>query len=501
MGEEEVNWEALANLGSLTDDEIKQLQLIWLSQQDPEDLEALRSFIAELRRNIIEYALANPEVSSDGIFFIVVAGLSENGPPPPGLVPDRNWLTLFVQAARGRGADHEPTDMEIAQWAYEAERALLVWAPHDDPSHGVGAALAATLAESWGIRRCKGSQPECPQSLTCTADFDDPESVGDCLPAHLVPLPEISAIGTWPFDRSRESDNDLQGVTHDADFWYMTQAKREVQLTSPMKSDESSFWKYHVSDNINATPERFRNPWEPDFRHMGDLDHVDGFLFVCLEDGQPGPSRPGAIGAIRTSDFAFVPGVGELPDEAGQDRKCPWVAFNPNDGFFYSSRSEDGVDRINRFTIDFDFATPEPRLVVKFAGSVPLLDENGAPFAFPSKSVVQGGAFSKRGRLYLSVHLEGCSRSECRENSGIFIVDVSTGRIHGHVAVDYDNKNENEELEGITIWDLDAEPRVHEGNPDRDLWGQLHVMMIQNEDLSNDDFYFKHFRTPRPDLL
>ena len=45
----------------------------------------------------------------------------------------------------------------------------------------------------------------------------------------------------------------------------------------------------------------------------------------------------------------------------------------------------------------------------------------------------------------------------------------------------------NEEIEGLTIWDLDdgRAPSIE---------GQVHVILLDNDTLFNDDFYFKHMR-------
>ena len=51
----------------------------------------------------------------------------------------------------------------------------------------------------------------------------------------------------------------------------------------------------------------------------------------------------------------------------------------------------------------------------------------------------------------------------------------------------------NEELEGITVWDLDY------GNAPR-IEGQVHLIMLDNDwresIFSDNDLYFKHFRVP-----
>jgi hypothetical protein len=63
-------------------------------------------------------------------------------------------------------------------------------------------------------------------------------------------------------------------------------------------------------------------------------------------------------------------------------------------------------------------------------------------------SHIQAGAFSPRGHLYLVVD----------DGTGIVAFDTFTGRQFEHIKVDYtpDTGLNFEELEGITIWDLDG---------------------------------------------
>jgi hypothetical protein len=75
---------------------------------------------------------------------------------------------------------------------------------------------------------------------------------------------------------------------------------------------------------------------------------------------------------------------------------------------------------------------------------------------------------------------------------GIFIFDPTTGKRLQRIKVAYDPTffgETKEELEGITIWDLD---RAQAPN----IKGQVHLMMIDNVGRGADDLYFKHFHVP-----
>ncbi|WP_437995826.1 hypothetical protein WMF26_32020 [Sorangium sp. So ce185] len=277
--------------------------------------------------------------------------------------------------------------------------------------------------------------------------------------------PPFTAISDYPFDRSFEAGNDLQGVTHDASNWYFTNAK--LAWPNPTRSH---IWRVPVGADLNASPTIYNNPWHGVYNHFGDIVHVSGKIYVPLETGG-GSGTGSAIGVFNTAlqyyGYAVLPGP--------QGGSCPWIAYNPKDSLFYSSSFD--TSYIDKYEI-----TVGSSVSITHRGRFELRDGNGNPTPLTR---VQGGKFSSSGKLYLSQDVQG---------GGIVVVDPYNGRIQKRIPVVFDKNGEDEELEGLDIWDLDdgRAPGVR---------GHVHVLMIQNEDLSNDDWYFKHFRVFGPEDL
>jgi len=116
------------------------------------------------------------------------------------------------------------------------------------------------------------------------------------------------------------------------------------------------------------------------------------------------------------------------------------------------------------------------QLFLRYLRRFPLYEEDGRT---PLKlSHIQGLEFSKTSGLLYLVSDSGAA-------GGIFVFDPTTGKKLQRIKVAYDPTffgETKEELEGITIWDLDR--------------GQVHLIMIDNVGRGADDFYFKHFHVP-----
>jgi hypothetical protein len=109
--------------------------------------------------------------------------------------------------------------------------------------------------------------------------------------------------------------------------------------------------------------------------------------------------------------------------------------------------------------------------------SIVLRDRAGEPL---SLTRVQGGVFSPRGHLYLVSDVPG---------EGIKGFDLETGRQQATIPVPFDR--DDEELEGVDIWDLD-------GGPIPGINGQIHLQMIDHHWFSDDDFYFENYQVAEP---
>jgi hypothetical protein len=272
----------------------------------------------------------------------------------------------------------------------------------------------------------------------------------------------------YPSDREPGWSDELQGVTHDRTTWFFTQ--EHTVWMFPLSHD--------LSDEVIATDRSYSSTslGINGDTHLGDCDYYQGRLYIPIERGLP---RVLAATVGSSSLHVGPRDIAPLAAQAAPPSEAPWCAVNPLNGLLYSSY--------------FDIAADQGLLVYKplhsaigftldFVGNFTLHDENGATM---SVNRVQGGAFSPRGHLYLVSD---------EPSGGILAFDMLTGRIVHRIPVDYQpfadillyGTVRKEELEGITIWDLD--PGYVPG-----ISGQLHLIMIDNYGSGDDDLYFKHF--------
>jgi hypothetical protein len=267
--------------------------------------------------------------------------------------------------------------------------------------------------------------------------------------------PSFSAIGDWPSDRGANWTNDMQGVAHDATSWYFT--------------NSNHIWKRGANQDLNGAPSPYySNPWSSTWAHMGDLVYANGKVYVPLESNGGSATHSGF--GVFNSALQYY-GAVELPPSPIEQQcgNCaPWIAYNPRDGLFYSSSF--GPKFLYKYSIS---VSP---VKVTLIGSVRLRDGNGNPITLDH---VQGGEFSDSGKLYLVAEPDDGS-------GGIRVVDVNNGRVQASIGVPYTpSLPTDEELEGITIWNTDVVPGGYQV-------GQVHVILNDNDAISNDDLYFKH---------
>ncbi|OPY90734.1 MAG: hypothetical protein A4E73_02361 [Syntrophaceae bacterium PtaU1.Bin231] len=271
-------------------------------------------------------------------------------------------------------------------------------------------------------------------------------------------------LGDYPKDREPGWSDECQGVTHDEKHWYITQ--------------KGTLWKFPVTFNLNegiSRTKREKGIWNVDiprflrdegYNHFSHLDYYNGRLYVPLEGRQPCK-----IVVFEPERLNYVV-EGDL-DARIQDH-APWCAINPADNLLYTSNSDN-----NSGLFLYRHEIKDGKLELRYARLLHLYDERGNPIKIHS---VQGGAFSKKtGLLYIS--------SDRGKDGGIFVFDPKTGIRVGVIRVAYSQSRYGEELEGLTVWDLDAA-----GAPG--IKGQVHLIMIDNWGTGDDDLYFKHFSVP-----
>ena len=296
---------------------------------------------------------------------------------------------------------------------------------------------------------------------------------------------------SYPYAGEHDWTEEFQGLTHDADHWYLTQSKLLFRvpvwkdLDQDIKGDEGV-------DRIFM--ENIPELW-PDYNHFGD---------PCFYDPDESDAHPGYVLVPVTGEDKIRSGLAmfradasldlvdfELyPEEGGQDHYAGWVAVGP-EGLVYGSRND--IDVLQVYTVEWEVLQNSGELHMDHVGTLPLFDENGIePYEM---NKMQGGVITASGEvIYLSAGVNDC---EPDYNMGIFAFEMATGKLIARSCqtgcffrYQFECNNRwDEEPEGMTIWDLDdgRAPGIS---------GQLHVSLLDN-DAGQDNVYIKHFTMRR----
>ncbi|MCA9759651.1 MAG: hypothetical protein KDA27_27895 [Candidatus Eisenbacteria bacterium] len=265
-------------------------------------------------------------------------------------------------------------------------------------------------------------------------------------------------------------DQDVQGIGHDDENWFITQTEdlwkipAHYALGSVDESDPGV-----LRNTIAAYPEIH----DPGYRHFGDpvTFHYDSrtFLFVPIEND--GIHLPGAVAVFRSYDLGFI----DYAIFPSQVYDAGWCAID-DAGFLYSSRQH--ASSIFKYSVDWDRLVNQHDLVLTEMGEIPIYDESGQNLL--DLVTMQGGEFAPGSKLlYLLSGFHDDDANE-RVSEGIHVMDTTTWRRvahstngYGYFNYDYSSVWDGEP-EGLTVWDLDngLAPNVS---------GQLHVFMLDNE--------------------
>jgi hypothetical protein len=279
-----------------------------------------------------------------------------------------------------------------------------------------------------------------------------PRSLKEAMHAMLSPR-----VSEWQLNsKEHEFDNEdwteeCDGVTTDGQHWFFCSSNKDLVAIYKFSSD----FKHLGSALI------------PDTKHVGDIDFSNGLIFAPLD--------PRRIGIFDTSPkFLRFGNLDCAGEKAGHKGQLPWCAINPWNGFLYSS-TFDNVDRVHAYDPSENFADPSKNFAYKGA-----LHLQGPPVGG-----VQGGVFSPNGHLYLTSDVyEG--KNATQDVRGYSALN---GAYLGSCHVPYKSDSlDAEEMEGLTLWT---------GFP----FGQVHVVILDNDALSDDDVYFKHFDVPDTSVL
>jgi hypothetical protein len=281
-------------------------------------------------------------------------------------------------------------------------------------------------------------------------------------------------LGNYPVeeDSTGWADN-LNGVANDGTNWFFANNDE----------DPPRLWKFPITHDlavhVNADDLGPGINWNDrpsslsDYEHFGDIDCFEGRIYVPLQFGSP---RKVARFDAKTLSFL---GVGNLEKGDGS-----WCAINPLNGLLYESpfyELEDPPSQLKlrvyqRHESGNDFS-------LSLLGEFPLFTITGSPISLRR---IQGGAFSRRGHLYL-VSDSG------NDSAGIHGFDMITGRHVKHLPVSYElGTDVGEELQGLTIWDL-------KGNSAPHIEGQVHAILLENDGIDSDDLIFKHWGVSEED--
>ena len=157
-------------------------------------------------------------------------------------------------------------------------------------------------------------------------------------------IPSITGfLGDNPSDRSYENfSDDLQGITHDANNWYLTLN----QTTWDKSTAINGFIAKQAMTDINGDPPiRYSMPapwYAAGFRHYGDLVHVNGLIYVAMDDDQ---GNLAGVGVFNTN-LNYI-GFKELPGLKG----VAFLAYNPRDRLFYTVTNQFGPTTIKAYEI------------------------------------------------------------------------------------------------------------------------------------------------------
>lgn len=281
-------------------------------------------------------------------------------------------------------------------------------------------------------------------------------------------IPNITTfVGDLPSDRSYENfSDDLQGITHDANNWYLTR-------------NATNFWKDTATNgiiakqavtNINGDPPiRY---WLPDpwyaagFRHYGDLVYVNGLIYTSMDNN----GDVAGVGVWNTN-LNYI-GFNYLPNWRGS---FPFIAYNSRDGLFYTVTNASGPTTVKAYQITVwgNSVTIQERRSFTLMSNV------------PSNAWIQGGKISSHGNLYVTV---GGGDGP----SGVYMIDVVNGFVQTFF---YQYMGNIDELEGLDLWDLDADQRLG-------AWGQIHFQKLDIDWPGfADDYWLAHYRVDDPSKL
>lgn len=296
-----------------------------------------------------------------------------------------------------------------------------------------------------------------------------PKSLKEMIHAMNPPLIEQWVQSYEHVFENRRWSEECQGIASDGKSWFLVSNYNEIKALYKFSFDFKM---------LKATPPGgYSGDWDPRAfagdLHLGALNYYDDKIYVPLE-----PSACVWIldTDLNTLDVKPLEGTFKAEDRKQGDR-MPWCAVNPWNKRLYSSKFGNSPYYDEEFTlVDYD-PVSEVHCYdlqnLELKGSLKL---QGDPV-----HRIQGGCFSENGHLYLASDYT----QEIRAYSAF------NGTYLGSKWVDYDKSDglAGQEMEGVFAGSIEGDSTY------------FHVVVLDNDLLSLDDIYIKHYSVPSPGLV
>ena len=290
-------------------------------------------------------------------------------------------------------------------------------------------------------------------------------------------------INDYPRDKENHFSEEIQGVCHDDKYWFFTQ--------------DGSIWKIPVGQDLNQDFKSKSDKSKEVIKvtpggHLGDMDYYENYLFiadhVAEDDTYISVYRAGDLSYVNRQAMRYYRGK-----RGANFHSIGWCAINK--GFLYTSESQVGIhcDPIYIYKIDLNALEAGKDFLV-FWSEIHLYDETGHRIELKD---MQGGCFDDQDRLHIA---NGFYKNSGRSEQGITVVPVPATPYKGgnylvkriaksqqHGGFQYEFDSYGEEPEGLTWWDLDGDTKAP------GFEGKLHVILLNNDIGSKDNFWFKHY--------
>ena len=308
----------------------------------------------------------------------------------------------------------------------------------------------------------------------------------------ILPLPQVTgqlnhyetAIcihNEYPSDTEPAFANNIQGIAQDGAHWYITQTKDLWKIPMSMSWDDvmeipltEGVLHTELIDYIIGTPNV-----SAAYNHMGDLAyHPSGVLIVPLHGDDEITS------AMLIVDADDLDGISWRDFHTYNYKLAGFCADDENGNICFPGAGDfDEIVAYGLHPTTHQF-TPDPEYTIK------LVKENGTPHRRHHK---QGGVFSPSGELFVmsTGYGEGDDSDPVLDGIHVFDTTVNPWKRIAHSTNGYGMFNymwnpADEEPEGMTWIDLDNSSYAG-------MWGQLHILLLNNDDADSDNIYFKHY--------